>query len=137
WIAAAATYAFSPQALILAASMMSHTLVAFGAALTLASTIPLVRGAARRPLPLSILAGVGLAMVVLARPLCAIACAVTLAALLSLALRRHQLRASAVATMAVPVVSAILALAAYNATITGSFTRFPQDAWFDEHTPPL
>lgn len=132
---AAALYALSPQALVLAASQMSHTLVALTAAAVLALGLRLIRP---NPSPLHA-AGLGVALGVAAvtRPLCAVALGVGAALFLGLALRRRTLRPAHLAALVGPAAVLVTLLGAYNAHITGSPLRFPQEAYFDEHLSPV
>lgn len=134
-VLAAALYGLSPQALLLAATQMSHTLVALTAAAVLVLGLRLTRPA---PSPLHA-AGLGLAlgMAAVTRPLCAVALGVAAALFLLLALRRRTLRPAHLVAVAVPAAVLVALLAAYNAHLTGSPLRFPQEVYFDEHVPPV
>ncbi|WP_394822861.1 hypothetical protein [Pendulispora albinea] len=177
-VLAAALYGLSPQALLLAASRMSHTLVALGAAGVLLAGTAWVRGAGRRRVASGgaaaggyggfAVGGVGLGAVVLTRPLCAMVLGVTAAGFGVVAWRGAAARRAAVrraageaargaaaageamrvgaqrkvsvwaacAAFLAPVGIAVVLLGAYNHRLTGSATRFPQSAYFDEHVPP-
>jgi len=127
---AAAVYALSPQALILAASLMSHTLVALAGAVVVAVSVEAIRGSIRaRSL---VAAGAAVGITVLTRPLCACALAVALG--VALVIARTPWRLAAVVTA--PLAAAVVLLGAYNAALTGRAARFPQSAYFDEHVPP-
>jgi hypothetical protein len=130
-VAAAVAYAFSPQALILAASLMSHTLVAFGAALALYAGVSEPR---RKTL---LLGGSAIGLVLLARPLCGVVVGAGFAALAFLSVVRERASAARFAIALVPLVFACALLGAYNDALTGDPLRFPQTVWFDEHAPPL
>jgi hypothetical protein len=137
-VIAAAVYGLSPQAILLASSRMSHSVVALCAALVLGAGLSLVRGG--RSLVPYLGGGLGLGMVVLTRPLCACVLGATLAifglvALRSAAARGGVVRASS--TLLAPVMLAVVLLGAYNHRLTGHATRFPQSVYFDEHVPPL
>ncbi|HWL89233.1 MAG TPA: hypothetical protein VNO21_25695, partial [Polyangiaceae bacterium] len=136
-IVLAGLYALSPQALLLAASLMSHPLVAFASAWALAMAIAAVgerrpHGARLR----SLLLGIALAVVILARPPCAVVVGIGLATLLGVGLHRKTVRPREVILAVAPCLAGVALLLGYNAHLTGSATRFPQDAWFDEHLPP-
>ena len=125
---AAGAWALSPQAIVLAASLMSHTLVAAAASIV-------VLAALSRRAWLEVAGGAALGVLVLTRPLCAVSIAGAL--VLVLVVRRRRVRLADLARFAAPVVVALGLLAAYNHRLTGSATRFPQTAFFDEHAPPL
>jgi 4-amino-4-deoxy-L-arabinose transferase-like glycosyltransferase len=132
-------YALSPQALILAGSFMSHTLVALCAATAVRAGVALVTGRPRAWM--FALAGVGLGMAALSRPLCAVVIGVGFAAFVVSAFFRHPLRRGAIvracALVAAPFLGGVLLLGAYNHALTGKASRFPQSSWFDEHAPPV
>jgi 4-amino-4-deoxy-L-arabinose transferase-like glycosyltransferase len=131
---AAALYGLSPQAVLLAASLMSHSLVALAAAAVLASGLHLTRSA---PSPFHAAAlGTALGVAAITRPLCGVALGVAVALFVALALRRRVLHPVHLAALSVPAVVLIALLGAYNALLTGSPLRFPQEAYFDEHGPP-
>lgn len=133
-IFAAALYGLSPQAVLLAATLMSHTLVALTAAAVLAAGLRLIRPG---PSPLHAAAlGTALGVAAVTRPLCAVALGVAAALFVALALRRRRLRPAHLAALAGPAVVLVALLGAYNAHLTGSPLRFPQEAYFDEHGPP-
>ncbi|MEO6418569.1 MAG: hypothetical protein ABIP39_04140, partial [Polyangiaceae bacterium] len=117
-LVAALAYALSPQALILAASMMSHTLVAFGAALALYAGVSEAR---RRTV---LLGGAAIGLVLLARPLCGVVVAIGFAGLALFAIVRQQASVSRFAIALAPLVFACISLGAYNAALTGSALRF-------------
>lgn len=127
-------YGLSPQALFLAASLMSHTVVAFGASLALYAGIAANAGKPRRFA--FALGGIGVAIALLARPLCGVVVAIGLAALLGLALSRRKISAAEIVQAAVPIALGVLVLLSYNHAVTGSALRFPQTVWFDEHEAP-
>ena len=132
---AAALYALSPQAVLLAATYMSHTLVAFAAAVVLAAGLRLIRP---DPRPLHALAlGTALGVAAVTRPLCAVALGIAAALFVVLALRRRLLRPAHLAALLGPATILVVILGVYNAHLTGSPLRFPQDAYFDEHDPPV
>jgi 4-amino-4-deoxy-L-arabinose transferase-like glycosyltransferase len=132
---AAALYGLSPQAVLLAASLMSHTLVALAAAAVLATGLRLIRP---DPSPLQAAAlGTALGMAAVTRPLCAVALGMAAALFVVLAWRRRLLRPAHLAALAGPAVVLVALLGAYNAHLTGSPLRFPQEVYFDEHAPPV
>lgn len=138
-VPAAAMYALSPQAVILAASFMSHGVVALGAALALwagaalASNRTRPRARARALVALAGGAGVGIAL--LARPLCGVVAAIALFAPPIVSRDRAAAIRPLLAAI-VPIAFAVALLGAYNHALTGHATRFPQTAWFDEHLAP-
>ena len=137
-ILAAALYALSPQALLLAASFMSHSLVALATALLLAVGLHAI--ATDEPAPsLGIVAVVGgaLGLTAAARPLCALALLLLVATFAVVALRRQRARLAQAIALAAPLVLAVLLLGFYNAHLAGSLLRFPQSAFFDEHAGPV
>lgn len=134
-IFAAALYALSPQAVLLAATYMSHTLVAFAAAVVLAAGLRLIRPG---PRPLHALAlGTALGVAAVTRPLCAVALGIAAALFVVLALHRRLLRPAHLGALLGPAVVLVALLGAYNAHLSGNPLRFPQNAWFDEHEPPV
>jgi hypothetical protein len=138
-VVTAFAYAFSPQALILAASFMSHALVALCAATVVRAGVALVTGRPRAWFFPA--AGVGLGMAALSRPLCAVVMGIGLAAFVVSAFLRHPQRrvatVRACALCAGPFLAGVLLLGAYNRALTGAASRFPQSSWFDEHAPPV
>jgi FtsH-binding integral membrane protein len=135
-VLAAGVWASCPQALVLASSLMSHTLVACAAGVALLGAVAWLHGP-RRPW-LDVAAGAALGVAALARPLCAIVIAIAILALLVLARRRTRTPGLAsFARFAAPLAVALVLLGAYNRALTGSALRFPQSAYFDEHAPPV
>ena len=133
-VVASILYGFSPQALLLAASLMSHTVVAFGASLALWAGISANTAKPRR---FAIaFGGIGVAITLLARPLCGVVVAIGLASLLGLALTRKKIDLSRTAPAALAIGIGVAALLLYNHAVTGGGLRFPQTVWFDEHAPP-
>ena len=128
-LGAALLYAASPQAVLLAASLMSHALVALAASIvTLAMATLLEQPRPRRSTFIS--AGVALGIAVVTRPLCAVVLALPFFAF-------AVLRAPRLAPLAAAIVTPFLAaLGAFNRALTGSALRFPQSAYFDEHIAP-
>jgi hypothetical protein len=135
-VVSTAVYALSPQAILLAGSLMSHTLVAACAAVVLLACTDCVlsRPPSASRVRSSALVGAGAALGVVAttRPLCA--CALLIALVAAMVYGRVSPRLAAPAC--VPLVACTLALGAYNARLTGSAFLFPQSAFFDEHLPP-
>lgn len=134
-ILAAVLYGFSPQALFLAASLMSHTVVAFGAALALWAGIS--ANTVKPSRSVIVIGSAGVAVAMLSRPLCGVVIALGLGVLLLLALSRKKIAIDFLIAAAIPIVLGVLVLGAYNHAITGSASRFPQSVYFDEHAPPL
>lgn len=158
---AAAIFGLSPQALVLAASLMSHSLVAFLAAEIVATGLALVHvphgggeGASSTststssPSPSSsspraarvralVVAGAAVGLAAAARPLCGVVLGGVVAAFFAIGLRRRRLTLADALPVAVPVVVAVALLGAYNHAVTGNALRFPQTAYFDEHPPPV
>lgn len=135
---AAAIYGFSPQALLLAASLMSHSLVAFASASALVSAFEARRGRARSWVALFV-GGASVALAFLTRPLCGVAIGIVFGALVfrwMFGRARRRVVLSALAMPLVPLVLAAILLGGYNRALTGSAVRFPQSEWFDEHAPP-
>jgi hypothetical protein len=133
---AGVAYAFSPQALLLAASLMSHALVALLATVVAYAGVGLAIGRARARD--AGFAGAALGMLALTRPLCAVVVAAGLAALAIAALiRKRRPPLAWCAALVAPAILGVAILAAYNRELTGSATRFPQSAYFDEHVAPL
>jgi hypothetical protein len=135
-VVAAALYAAAPQALLLAASVMSHTLVALSASVVLLACVTVARSRRLSP-PLSAAAGISIGVAAATRPLCA----VVLLAVLSVAFaafgrERENRPLRAVAVAGFSAAPPVLALLAYHRALTGSAFRFPQMRYFDEHLPP-
>jgi hypothetical protein len=160
-IASALLYAASPQAVLLAASRMSHTLVALCAGIVLVFGTELVldapadadgdareadagaRLAASPSRALTLAAGAALGLAAATRPLCGTILGAFLAIVLvyRAAARTRagaQLAplARAAALLAAGAVPPVLGLLAFNRALTGSLLRFPQMAYFDEHLAP-
>ena len=134
---AAALYALSPQAILVAASFMSHALVAFTAAVVLAVGVRMLAKGEPPRLPTLLAAGTALGLSAATRPLCAVVLLVTLALFALVALRRGRLRLVHVAALGAPALVFLALLGGYNAHLTGSMLRFPQTAFFDQHAPPV
>jgi hypothetical protein len=134
-VAAAAAWAFSPQAMLLAASLMSHTLVAFLAAVVAYAGVRLCAGRPRAWVTWA--GGAALGAAATTRPLCAVAVGLGLLAFLGVAAARRRLRAGTIVRIVVPAALACCLLGAYNRALTGDPLRFPQSAYFDEHAPPI
>jgi hypothetical protein len=146
-LCAAAFYAFSPQTLLLAASLMSHTAIALaGAALlsVLARPSPSLRvgsatapgAAATTPFD-ALLAGALACVAVLTRPLCAVALAAVFG--VGVLLLRRPARALQWGTIAIVgsgFALGTMLLCAYNRAQTGDPLIFPQTRYFDTHLPP-
>ncbi|MEO8799536.1 MAG: hypothetical protein ABI551_16710 [Polyangiaceae bacterium] len=133
-LVAALFYGFSPQALFLAASFMSHTLVAFGAACALWAGIASNAGRTKRRT--MVVGGFGIAIVVLSSPLSGVIVALGFTALVAFTFARKRISVRGLAAAAVPVLVGVLALGSYNRAVTGSAMRFPQSVWLDEHEAP-
>ncbi|AKU96912.1 hypothetical protein AKJ09_03576 [Labilithrix luteola] len=145
-LVSALLYGSSPQALLLAGTYMSHTLVAFCASLVLLAGLDLairesgeddsfVAGLWRRArMPA---AGFALGAVATSRPLCAVALGLMFLALVAIAVRRGARPVREVVEVVVPAFVLVALLLAYNHSLTGNALRFPQSAFFDEHGPPV
>ena len=137
-ILAAALYALSPQAILLAASFMSHSLVAFAAALVLAVGLHLIAKEGPPPRAASLaLAGGAVGLTAATRPLCGLVLLVLGGSFVLVALRRRRVRVADLVAFGVPLLVLMLLLGLYNAHLTGSMLRFPQNAFFDEHAGPV
>ncbi len=135
-VLAALLYGASPQAVLLAASYMSHTLVAFAASVVAWFSITLLRDR-EVSLRLSFAAGAALGVTAATRPLCAVVLAVWLSSSVVLFGRARASRPLQVlASAALGGVGPVLGLFAFNRTLTGSVLRFPQMKYFDEHLAP-
>jgi hypothetical protein len=133
-VACAAVYALSPQLIILAASLMSHTLVALCAAVC---GFMAIRASTDHGRPRDFwIAGAFLGLLATTRPLCAVAVALALLVFAAIVAVRRRIRLGEVAGFAIPMIVGCALLGAYNYKITGHATRFPQSVWFDEHLPP-
>jgi 4-amino-4-deoxy-L-arabinose transferase-like glycosyltransferase len=131
----AALYGLSPQALVLAASTMSHSLIALAASVALLAAAAELRGTGS--LGLGAAAGAAIGAALLTRPLCACAIAVATVAAYAWSWRHDRRTLVRLALLAAPVACALALLLAYNRALTGRATRFPQSAYFDEHLPPV
>jgi hypothetical protein len=130
-IIAAAIYGASPQALLLAASLMSHTLVAACAAVVLVASVEIAVGEASRRVVIA--AGIALGVAAATRPLCGL----VLAAAFAIAVAWKQARAAEIYVTTALAAAPVLVLAgAYFVALTGSLSRTPQGVWFDTHLPP-
>jgi hypothetical protein len=130
---AAALYAFSPQAILLAASLMSHTLVALAGA---AVGAVLVVDVAAVTLD-GVLAGALACMAVLARPLCAVVLATVFGMGAALRWRRGRpLPRRTLGAVLIGFALGSLLLTGWNLRLTGDAWRFPQTLYFDTHLPP-
>ena len=137
-IVAAALYALSPQALLLAATFMSHSLVALAAALVLAVGLHAIAKDAPAPaLAFFALVGGALGLTAATRPLCALVLLLLVTAFAGVALRRGRARLAQAVALGAPLLLSVLLLGLYNAHLTGSMLRFPQNAFFDEHAGPV
>jgi 4-amino-4-deoxy-L-arabinose transferase-like glycosyltransferase len=134
-ILAAALYSLSPQAVLLASSLMSHAFVAACAAVVIYVGGEIIAGNTKRSM--FWLGGGALGIAFATRPLCGAALAMGLGAMVFYAIRVGRARARDVILIAVPVAAATALLCAYNAALTGSPLRFPQTAYFDGHLPPV
>jgi hypothetical protein len=134
-IVSAVLYGFSPQALLLAASLMSHSLVAFAASVVLLACVEGLCGTCTTAL--AAWTGVALGIALLTRPLCAGALALEAAVVFAWSWRRRGATRGLFVAACLPVVAALALLLSYNEALTGRATRFPQTAYFDEHAPPV
>lgn len=128
---AAALYAVSPQAILLAASLMSHTVVAACGAIVLLTTIRMLEKKIAWQDFLA--AGAAIGLTATTRPLCA--CVLFLTFAVAGMIARPPLRLLAWAGP--PLVLSVVLLGIYNGILTGSALRFPQSLYFDEHKPPV
>lgn len=135
-VVAALLYGLSPQALLLAGSLMSHTLVALAAGVVLVFGLELF---ARRRAPLALAGATGLAIGLAAatRPLCGVVLGV-FAGVALLVYGRVAVGSFLRLAIAIGVAAGVptLGLLAFNKALTGHALRFPQMAYFDEHLAP-
>jgi len=137
-VLAAALYALSPQALLLGATFMSHTVVAFAAALVLAVGLNFI--AEDEPAPrLAVFGVVGgtVGLAAATRPLCALTLLALAAGFAFVAWRRRRVRLADGVAFGLPLLAVVLLLGLYNAHLTGGMLRFPQNAFFDAHAGPV
>lgn len=132
-------YGFSPQALLLAGSAMSHTLVAACASVVLFVVVDAL--ATREHARWQLLAvGVAVGLTSLTRPLCAVVLALWFLTSALFVLRGRERAAARLLRILLPVAGVtaafLLGLLAYNRALTGSPLTFPQSAYFDAHLPP-
>lgn len=146
-VASALLYALSPQAVLLAASFMSHALVALCAAVVLVIGTELVfpdaddpLGARARPASagLALAAGLAVGLTAATRPLCGILLGAFLTLALGLATARGGLAplVRPAVLLGAGALPPVLGLLGFNRALTGSALRFPQMAYFDEHLAP-
>jgi hypothetical protein len=135
-------YATSAQAILLASSLMSHTLVALCAAVVLCAVAEMIAGGAPSQ-RLALAAGCALGVTAAARPLCACALGAFVALATFVAMRgggdpsaRRTARVAFFARFVVGALPATLLLLLYNRALTGSIFTFPQTLYFDSHPPP-
>jgi len=137
-------YGFCPQALLMAASSMSHTLAALLAVLSLSpcvswSLMPMQQRMQMRAVQVAAhaaRAGLALGWLAATRPLCGAVIGVCCAAVLLRELARGGLwlaHAWALPALCVPV----LAFLAYNHALTGDALLLPQTRYFESHIPPI
>lgn len=131
-VVAAVLYAFCPQAVLLAASRMSHTLVALLVALTLLALFEHLRAPRRRA---AVLGGLALGATLVTRPFDG--ALLTVLVVVTLGPRLRRLGGAVVAAWVAPV-AVLLALFAWHTwALTGSPLRLPSTAYFEQHLPPI
>ena|GEM_PF-3029592 len=139
---AAGLYGFCPQALILAATRMSHSLAAF---LALAALSPLLvrlfaHGAPAAPTGhrtrSAVLSGLAFGLLFAARPLCGVIIGATAALGLAVCATRGRL-VRADGWVVLGALLPILALLIYNHALTGNAFTFPQEQYFSTHLSPI
>ncbi|MBX3190626.1 MAG: glycosyltransferase family 39 protein [Labilithrix sp.] len=133
---AAGLYAVSPQSVLMAGSLMSHTLVALAGAIVLFAAIACMQEKCVSP-RLAALAGASVGITAATRPLCAVVLAGAFGAAMLLWGRADR-RKLAIASLAASAgaLPFVLGLFAFNHATTGSALRFPQMSYFDEHLAP-
>lgn len=132
---AAALYGASPQALILAGSKMSHTLMALLAVVVASSLQAHWRcGSARR---WHYVGGAALGIAAATRPLCALVLLVVVLLGLTVARIRGGVVGRPVLRWSVAALPFVALLGIYNHSLTGSAMTFPQTVYFNEHLSPL
>lgn len=135
-IVATALYAFCPQAIVLAASLMSHTLVALCAVIVASAAWRALRGDTPSTTR-ALAAGGALAMVACTRPLCMVVLAAFLGGcLLRRAWRERALPWKDMLGVAAPLACGVALVLTYNGALTGRPFVFPQNDYFNEHLPP-
>lgn len=122
----------SPQLVIQAASLMSHALLA-ACTVAVLFALPTER---RAPIERwqAIAGGVAIAIAMLTRPLCAVALALTVGAVVLV--RRHRVTLRTLIAFGIPLAAAGAIWAVYNRALTGSALTFPQTLYFETHEPP-
>ena len=133
---AALVYATSPQTVLMAASLMSHTLVALAASIVMLFAVSLVQ---RSDVSLALAVGTGAAVGITAatRPLCAVILTIALAAATALFARdRIRLLVRPFVIAAFAAMPFVIGLLLFNRATTGAALTFPQTTYFDEHLPP-
>ena len=137
---AAGLYGASPQAVLLAATRMSHTLVAFLAVVALTPVIAAVwqrEAVAAKPLHGKVahaVSAMALGWLFATRPLCALCIAITVLIGMIAGWPRDRWRTLLVWSVAAFPVALLLA---YNDHLTGSPWLFPQTHYFDSHLTPI
>lgn len=132
---AATLYAFCPQALILAASRMSHTLVAFLTALAMLAVL-VELGRRRRPV-WQLIGSLAVGLAFLARPFCGFVVVLVVGGVLLWRIRSRELDVASVFRWASPALLCLIAIGLYDRALTGSMFRMPMTAYFDEHVAPI
>lgn len=133
---AALLFASSPQALLLASSLMSHGIVVLASAAIVAVVIDVLADRVpswRR----SAIAATLLALVVTTRPLCAAVLMLLVGAAVAWkAWQRAALPYARLSAVGGGALAGVVAFALYNQRLTGSATYAPQSMYFDTHLPP-
>jgi len=115
---------------------MSHTLVAFAAAIVLLFAIAVMRNE-RPSTALAAATGCSLGIAAASRPLCALVLGlVVVLPVLVFAPARARILLAPLAVVAATAVPFVVALFLFNRAATGSGFVFPQTTYFDEHLAP-
>ena len=140
---AAALYAVSPQALLLAATRMSHTAVAFLATVVLAAVLHRLRPDQTPAAPArggnrwrDVLAALALGLLAATRPLCAAVVLVCVAIAFAVLLVTRRMRVNELLWW-LPAAAPVIGLLLYNRALTGQALVFPQSQFFGTHLPPM
>jgi hypothetical protein len=143
-VAVALAYGFNPQALLLAATRMSHTFAALLATVALGLVVDfafaqrrMTNGSRwRADAAIAWSSGLALGWLVATRPLCAVAIGTCVVIGLIVAAKERRLRPAHLFAL-LGLLPPLVLLGAYNAALTGHPFRMPQSNYFDSHLPPM
>jgi hypothetical protein len=132
---AAVLLATSPQAVLLAGSLMSHTMMALLAVIITSGLLARLLGRGR--LRLDLVSGAALGVAAATRPLCALVLLAMALIGFYFAWRHRRVHARSFFCWGLAALPFVVLLGFYNHTLTGHAIRFPQSVYFDEHLSPV